>query len=79
MLCATFVKHFGALDQWGIHNGLCVLLIQVAPVEDATQVVMSKFEAVLYYLSNEMNATVSSILCKIANWQMAFELIARDG
>ena len=41
--------------------------------------VMPQTKAVLYHLSTEMQAAVSGILGKRANWQMALGLIARDG
>ena len=56
-----------------------MLLPQLAPVEDETKVVMSQTKAVLYHLSTEVRAAVSSILCKPTDCQMVLDLIARDG
>ena len=60
-------------------NDLCVLVPQLAPVENETKVVMTQYKAVLYIISAEVHAAVSGILCKPANWQIALDLIARDG
>ena len=49
----------------------CVLLPQLAPVEDETKVVMPQSKAVLYHLSTEVRAAVSGILCEPANCQLA--------
>ena len=78
-LCATVVKPLRDLDHWGTFNVLCVLLPQLAPVEDETKVVMPHFISVLYHLSKEVRAAVFSIICKPANWQPTIDLIARDG
>ena len=79
LLCATVVKLLCDLDHWGILNVLCVLQPNLAPVEDETKVVMPQTKAVLQYLSTEVRAAVSSILCKPDSWQMALDLIARNG
>ena len=60
------------LDHWGILNVVCVLQPNLAPVEDETKVVMPQTKAVLYFL-------FSGIPCKPTNWQMALDLITRDG
>ena len=74
------MKPLRDLDHWGILNVMCVLLPQLAPVEDGkTKVVMTQSKAVLYIISAEVHAAVSGILCKPANWQIALDHIARDG
>ena len=79
LLCATVVKPLRDLDHWGILYVLCVLLPQLAPDEDETKVVMPQTKALIYHLSTELRAAVFGILCKPANWQLALDLIARDG
>ena len=58
---------------------MCVLLAKLAPIDLETNVVMPQTKAVLYHLSIEVREAVVGIICKLANWQPALDLIARDG
>ena len=68
LLCAIVVETLGDLNHWGVHNALCVLLPQLAPIELETDVVMTQTKAVLYHLPTEVRAAVIGIPCKPASW-----------
>ena len=73
------IEPLGYLDNGEILNFLCVLLFQLAPVENETKVVMPQTKAAMYYLSKEVGAEVFRIVCEPANWQPALDLIAQYG